>query len=502
MSSVLAVLLVATLVLLLQGEDEGPALPGPTGEGAPAGLAPFYAQEPTWTTCGRYRCTRIRVPLDYDRPAGPTMRLAVRMLPARDGSTDRLLLVNPGGPGGSAVEYVPIFAGLMTSAMRERLSVVGVDPRGVGTSQELQCLDADALDRYLDLDATPDDPGEEKAWTAAPRRLAEGCVKESGDLAAHMSTQETARDLDVVRAALGQRRLDYYGASYGTQLGATFTTLFPRRVGRMVLDGGVDVGQDRRALLSDQAAALEKAWGAFVRWCGRQEDCALPAGRAAATAMLLDVVEAADERPLPSDGSIREAREVTVLRATAFALSTRRAWPALLVAIGRAQYDDGTAFRQLDDAYVLRSTEGRYDNNAVVAGVAVRCLDDPQETSADEARDDLGPRLVSVSPLFGRYLAWSASLCNGWRPRGKPQEGVERLDAALPVLVLGTTGDPVTPYRWSTRLAADLGSAVLVTREGDGHTAYGLSRCVDRSVATYLLRGRAPRAAVRCERGR
>ncbi|RYI99223.1 MAG: hypothetical protein EON52_26370 [Actinomycetales bacterium] len=109
-SSVLAVLLVATLVLLLQGEDEGPALPGPTGERAPAGLAPFYAQEPTWTTCGRYRCTRIRVPLDYDRPAGPTLRLAVRMLPARDGSTDRLLLVNPGGPGGSAVEYVPIFA--------------------------------------------------------------------------------------------------------------------------------------------------------------------------------------------------------------------------------------------------------------------------------------------------------------------------------------------------------------------------------------------------------
>ena len=499
-STVLAILVVASGIVLLRDDAEPVALPGPTGERAPQGLTSFYDQEPRWTTCGRYRCTVVRVPLDYARPKGATVRLSVRMLRAGDGNTDRLLFVNPGGPGGSAVEYVPVFAELMSPAMRRELSVVGVDPRGVGTSQALECVDAPRLDSYLDHDATPDDAGEEKTWTDSSRRLADACTKESGAIAGHMSTRESARDLDVVRAVLGQRRLDYYGASYGTQLGATYADLFPKRAGHLVLDGGVDVGQRRRDLVSDQAAALEKAWRTFVRWCGLRSDCPLPDGRAAATAMVLKILDETDRHALASAGRVRAAREVTVLRGMAFALSTKRAWPALLVAINRAQFGDGTAFRQLDDALVVRGTDGRYDNNGVVAGIAVRCLDDPQETSAARVRDDLVPDLLGVSAIFGRYLAWSATLCNGWRPIGERQEKARRVDLGSPVVVLGTTRDPVTPYAWSQRLAAGLGSAVLVTRVGDGHTAFGLSRCVDGVVDRYLLDGRAPAGDLRCEK--
>ncbi|RYJ01705.1 MAG: alpha/beta fold hydrolase, partial [Actinomycetales bacterium] len=234
-STVLAILVLATLVVLLRDDSDPVVLPGPTGERAPKGLASFYHQEPRWTSCGAYRCTRVRVPLDYARPQGATVRLSVRMLRAGDGDTDRLLFVNPGGPGGSAVEYVAVFAELMSPAMRRGLSLVGVDPRGVGTSQALECVDADRLDAYLDHDATPDDPREESVLTDSSRKLADACARESGAISGHMSTQESARDLDVVRAVLGQRRLDYYGASYGTQLGATYADRFPEHAGRLVL---------------------------------------------------------------------------------------------------------------------------------------------------------------------------------------------------------------------------------------------------------------------------
>ena len=497
----MAIVLVATILTRDAEDDPGrAALPGPTDERAPAGLARYYHQEPAWVRCGRYLCTTLRVPLDYAKPRGATIGLSVRMLPAKDGDTDRLLFVNPGGPGGSAVEYVPLFAGLMSSRMREDLAVVGVDPRGVGTSAELECLRPRELDGYLERRPTPDDAAAERAWMQRAPRLSEACRRESGPILDHMSTQESARDLDVARAALGQRRLTYYGASYGTQLGATYADLFGERAGRLVLDGGVDAGLRRRALVQEQTRALQRGLEAFLRWCARRDDCPLSDDAAEAQREIVAIVDAASRKPLASDGDLRAAGEASVLRGMAFALSARRTWPALVVALTRAGFDDGTAFRQLVDAYVQRDADGQYDNNSVPSGVAVRCLDDPTQVGADEVRTTTAPELESVSPVFGRYQAWSSTLCTGWKARGEVQRRVEARGAG-PILVVGSTRDPVTPYVWSERLADDLTSAVLVTRRGDGHTSYGQDTCVDRRVDDLLLDGRAPRRDLVCRGG-
>ena len=497
--TVVVMTIVLAASLLTRGADtpRRSALPGPTDERAPAGLARFYHQQPDWRTCGRFVCTTLRVPLDYGDPTGTTIGLSVRMLPAEDGSTDRLLFVNPGGPGGSAVEYVPVLAEQMSSRMREDLAVVGVDPRGVGSSAELECFGPRELDAYLERTPVPDDAAGERAWMQGPRRLSEACRRESGPIVDHMSTRESARDLDVARAALGQRRLTYYGASYGTQLGATYADLFPSRAGRLVLDGGVDVGLRRRAVLTEQTRALQRELETFLGWCSRRDDCPLSKNRAVAQQQIAEVVADAARKPLASDGDLRAAREATVLRGMAFALSARRTWPALVVALTRADFDDGTAFRQLDDAYVQRDADGRYDNNSVPSGVAVRCLDDPTQVGADEVRTALAPELERISPVFGRYQAWQATLCTGWKARDDVQRTVAAQGAG-PIIVLGTTRDPVTPYVWSERLADDLASAVLVTRRGDGHTAYGRSACVDQRVEDLLLDGRAPRRDVVC----
>lgn len=496
------VMAIVLAVSLLTRPDETvrAGLPGPTGETAPAGLTRFYHQEPDWRTCGRYRCTTIRVPLDYAEPTGPTLGLAVRLLPASDGSTDDLLLVNPGGPGGSGVEYVPILASVAGDRVRDRLAIVGVDPRGVGASRPVECLSDRRLDAYVGLDPTPDDAQEERAWLAAPRRLGEGCRRTSGTLVAHMSTQESARDMDVVRAVLGQDRLRYYGASYGTQLGATYASMFPAKVGRLVLDGAVDVGQRRRELLADQLAATEQALTRFLRWCARQDDCPLPKDGRAARAQLVQVAQQADRTPLRSTGDLRPAGEVAVLRGMLSALSSRDSWPDLLASLGRALYDDGTGFRQLDDAYVQREEDGRYRNNSVVSGVAVRCLDDPQDTPVEQVRADLVPRFQQVSAVFGRYFAWAATLCHRWPARGERQETASS-SAGSRIMVVGSTRDPVTPYSWSKRLAAALRGSVLVTRVGDGHTAYGRTACVDRAVESFLTSRDTPRKRLTCREG-
>ena len=478
---------VLLLAAVLHRERQG-SLPGPTGEKAPPGLARYYEQQVDWSGCRGGVCGSIRVPLDYSDPGGRTIELQVKLHPAVGERTKRLLFVNPGGPGASAFEYVNGFVPEVSADLRAGYGIVGVDPRGVGTSEPVECLTKPELDEFLDVDPTPDDSDEVAEVRAAFTAFGRACVKNSGDLVAHVSTEEVVRDMDVARAVLGQSKLDFYGASYGTQIGSTYAHLFPRHTGRMVLDAGVDTQLSPRRQARDQAVGFEKALRRFLGYCAELDPCPLGDDVDAAEERVAEVLAAADAQPLESTG-VRDATEGAATRGIAFALYDRDRWPALVVAMSRAMFDDGTALRQLADKYDQRDDTG-YDNNSTVAYHAVRCLDFPRVIGHRRA-GGLVESFRAVAPVFGPAMAWSIAECSTWPVESaNPQEAVTA-KGVRSIMVVGTTRDPATPYAWSVSLAEQLGAARLVTRKGDGHTGYLMgNRCIDRIVENHLL-GRA-----------
>lgn len=491
-------------------------------------LAPYYRQHLDWHTCGKpaarptgstsagagagagsrmarergFACATVRVPLDYADPGGAEVPLAVARKPA-SGPGERLgsLLLNPGGPGGSAVDFLTGYAGEhYPEAVRARYDLVGVDPRGVGHSAPVRCLDGPAMDRWAATDLTPDDAAETAALRRSFHAFADACRSRTGKLLGHVSTAEAARDLDIVRAVLGERRLDYVGASYGTYLGATYAELFPHRVGRMVLDGAMDPSIDSRRLNLDQTAGFETAFRAFLRDCARREDCPLPAAEPAANRALAAFLTALDRAPLRTDDGKRRLSEAQATTGIIAALYTEAAWPALRRALGEAsgKDKDGTTLLSMSDAYYERDADGHYAP-LMAANAAVNCLDAPPAFTGPAAVRAALPAFEKASPVFGRALAWTALNCADWP---HPATGTpHRVTAAgaPPIVVVGTTRDPATPYRWARSLAAQLTSGHLLTYEGDGHTAYNRgSTCIDTTLTTYLLTGTPPAPRTTC----
>ncbi|MBC3989631.1 alpha/beta fold hydrolase [Streptomyces sp. AC563] len=469
----------------------------------PAPLRGYYEQRLRWRPCGAsgFECATLRVPLDYERPgADRDVRLGVSRKRATDGPR-RLgsLLVNPGGPGGSAIGYLQTYAGIgYPRAVRARYDMVAFDPRGVGRSEPVRCLTGREMDAHVRTDQTPNDAAEKRSLVRAYQKLARGCQRGSGRLLGHLSTTEAARDMDVLRAALGDRKLTYVGASYGTFLGATYAGLFPGRTGRLVLDAAMDPSLGAEQMNLEQTAGFETALTAFMTDCVRRADCPLGTDdRAEAVSLLGDLLHRADARALRTE----EGRTLTESLATTAVMSAmydEGAWPALRTALAEAIRGDGTELLQLSDAFYERSDNGTY-SNLMVANQAVNCLDLPPAFHSPADASQSLPAFRTASPLFGETLAWAALSCAYWpvEATGRPH----RIEArgAAPILVVGTTRDPATPYRWARSLAAQLSSARLLTYDGDGHTAYGRgSECADRTITTYLLTGRLPAPDTTC----
>jgi pimeloyl-ACP methyl ester carboxylesterase len=473
----------------------------------PAALSPYYAQKPAWRGCGvpGFECATVKAPLDYADPSAGDVRLAVTRKKAT-GPGERLgsLLVNPGGPGGSAIGYVQAYAGIGYPAeVRARYDVVAVDPRGVARSEPVECLDGPAMDTYTRTDSTPDDARETDGLVAAYRTFAEGCGADAPRLLRHVSTVETARDMDIVRAALGDEKLNFVGASYGTFLGATYAGLFPDRTGRLVLDGAMDPSLPARRLNLEQTAGFETAFRSFARDCVRQSGCPLGGAGTSPEQVgenLKAFFEKLDARPVPTgDGDGRRLTESLATTGVIAAMYDEGSWEQLREALTSAMKEnDGSGLLVLSDGYYERDADGRY-SNLMFANAAVNCLDlPPSFDTPDEVRRAL-PEFEKASPVFGEGLAWAALNCAYWpvAATGEPH----RIEAkgAAPIVVVGTTRDPATPYRWAQALAGQLSSGRLLTYEGDGHTAYGRgSACVDRTINTYLLRGTPPKDGKRC----
>ncbi|MFH8254713.1 alpha/beta hydrolase [Streptomyces roseolus] len=462
----------------------------------PAGSGPKPVASPRldWKRCddagAEWRCATVKVPLDHAKPAGATLGIAL----IRKEATDRKrrigsLLFNFGGPGASGVEMLPQLSGEYAS-LGERYDLVGFDPRGVGRSSGVVCRDdAEQAAAEAAVDPTPDTPAEEAAYLKDAADFGAGCARRSGTVIPYTTTSATARDLDVIRQVLGDEKLHYFGISYGTQLGGTYAHLFPRRVGRLVLDAVVDPTADAAGHARHQTVGFQRALDNYLRSTGQSPR--------AGTARITTLLAALDRRPLEvGDRLLTEGLATTGIAVTLYAESS---WPLLTEALEAAEAGDGSGLLRLADAYNDRDEKGRYATQSH-SQRAISCADSSERPTAARAKALL-PEFRRLSPVFGAFLAWdTAGWCAGWPVEGEARTPAASAPGADPVLVVGTTGDPATPYEGAERMAEELGEGVgvLVTNKGEGHGAYGTSPCVTRTVDAYLLDGKVPAYGTTC----
>ena len=444
-------------------------------------------------------CTTLEVPLDYDDPDGEQISLALVRVPAADGATDGAVLFNPGGPGGSGFEYVATGGPTVVAALGfEHLDLVGFDPRGVDRSGGLRCLSDAELDAYAYPDNTPDDPAEEARLDEADAAFAAACTAKYGDSLALYSTTNTARDMDEIRAALGQDQISYLGISYGTYLGAVYATMFPGRVRAMVLDSAFEPGGDTiEQQYLTQLAGFEHAFDDWASWCQQTTSCRFnsPDVGGAWDALRQQL----DDAPITNaDGRI--GNQALLERATKAALYSRLEWPVLGSALADASAGDPQGMFRLADQYFSRDEDGLYatiqQSNAIIncaSGIESETPPDPVALAAT---------LRAAAPRFGRTItAEDLSEGDGCADL-MPRQTLDAIgyDGDAPIVVVGGTNDPATPFRWAEEMAAAMGSSArLVTYTGEGHGQLLASTCVTEIEAELLTDLQLPDPDTVCE---
>lgn len=482
------------------GSNAQPPAPSGTAQmpASPPDLARFYEQKLDWSACGANQCARLRVPLDYAEPEGRVIRLAVLRAPAQQRS-ERVgqLVVNPGGPGGSGVDYAASGPFTFGDELTRYYDIVGFDPRGVGRSTPLTCGDTRQTDEFLAADPDPDEPSEAATLDRLTRAYGEACLDNSGELARHMSTVEVAKDMDVLRAALGERQLDYLGASYGTLLGATYADLFPTHVRRMVLDGAIDPALSNEQISLGQAGGFQVAFNAYLEDCVKQGSCPLGDTVEAGAARIARLLDQIDATPLPTSGD-RQLTEGLATYGIFLPLYLKEYWPLLTAALQQAiDQGNGDRLLALSDQYTDRGAS-RYTSNSTAALYAVNCLDHSDSIPVSQVPKHFRD-FEKVAPTFGRVFAYGLSTCSSWPVRSGSTTTALAAKGAPPIVVVGTTRDPATPYAWARSLAAELDSGHLITRDGDGHTGFRQgNRCVDGAIEGFLVKGTVPKDGLSC----
>jgi len=461
-------------------------------------LAKFYTQDLAWSDCGENQCARLSVPIDYAHPSAGTIRLSVLKVPSTDpGKRIGSLVVNPGGPGGSGVFYAA--GAQFTDPVRAAYDIVGFDPRGVGTSAPVKCLGDRELDSLLGGDPTPDSRAEEEKLAAAAKNFADKCKANGGKLLGHVSTIEAAKDMDVLRAALSETKLDYLGKSYGTFLGATYADLFPRKVGRFVLDGVIDPNLTSSQVNEGQAVGFETATRAYVKDCVDKGDCPLGGSVEAGMTRLRTFLKQVDAAPLPlKDPYVKQLTEGWASLGIAGPMYDQGSWPDLTDALRAAFTGSGEPLMKLASNYAERTSQGGYATNLMQVIYAVNCLDRADVPGLDHY-ESAARSLTAKAPTWGPFLAWSTVPCGYWPvPANNAPKKITAAGSG-PIVVVGTTRDPATPYKWAQGLAAELENAHLITYDGDGHTAYMRSNsCVDGAIDDFLVKGVVPPPGLKC----
>lgn len=487
----------AALVLPLAGCSLLESGPEPTGLSSgdqqpptgTEGLEPFYEQELEWDDCSEGECATLEVPLDWSEPEGETIDIAVNRITAK-GEAAGSLVVNPGGPGGSGVDYAAAADQVVGSAIRDNFDVVGFDPRGVGRSAPVDCVEDSELDEWMGRDPSPDDEAERTAAVEEATEFGEACQEQTGELIGHVSTADVAKDLDVLRSALDDGKLTYLGKSYGTLIGSTYADLFPDRVGRMVLDGVMPPDLTGREGAIGQAKGFDTATRAWAQDCV-ENDCPLGSSEDEVIESVQDQLKELDEEPLTASGGL-ELTEGWASIGIAQAMYDEGLWSRLTDALVSVEEGDGGPLMELGMVYAGRDASGSYTSNIMEALPAVNCLDRGDDTDPQEW-EKVVDEVEAEAPIWGGFLAWESLSCATWPVEATGEAAEVDAEGADPILVVGTTRDPATPYEWAERLHEQLDDSALITHEGDGHTAYMRQNdCVDGAVEEFWLTGEVP----------
>jgi pimeloyl-ACP methyl ester carboxylesterase len=469
-------------------------------------LAEYEQQKLDWSDCYDYfECSELRVPIDYDDLSVGTFRISVLRAVAKD-QDNRLgsIVVNPGGPGGSGVDYAYNADYIFSPDITDVYDIVGFDPRGVAMSEPISCFTPEELDKNFAADSKPDNEEEITATLEESEVFAKKCAENTEHLE-HFTTAETARDMDILRAALGEKKLNYVGKSYGTYLGTLYANIFPNKVGRFVLDGAVDPNIPMKEQNLAQAIGFDKALTAFVNDCATQSDCPFTGTPAQAQATIIATLQAAATTPLPQknpeDGDDRLITESIIVIGMASSLyDDVDGWPKLRQAFTESAQNYGDTFLQLADEYTGRNPDGTFRSNDFDSGAVIDCLDWKDRRTVDQFKADV-QEFTTKAPVFGPYIAFSGVHC-----RYFPQPSTQRAPDSLttikttPIIVIGTIRDPATPYTWSVSLAKIFTGSRLISLDADGHTGHGRgSACVDDAVDAYLLKGTLPSADLSCD---
>jgi pimeloyl-ACP methyl ester carboxylesterase len=440
-----------------------------------------------------YDCGSIEVPQNWKVPqSGDKFKIALIRVRNQDQS-DRIgsLVVNPGGPGGSGIELAAYLSLELPGDILDRFDIVGFDPRGVGRSTpSVKCFDDSDMDKAFGADQDPTAMADFNTLAQLWQGMANDCQNKYGSSLALFSTEQSARDVDAIRAAVGDKKISYLGFSYGTLLGAVYAELFPKNIRAVVLDGAVDPTLTAVDAAEGQAKGFEHAFDEFADWC-RQNNCPIaPDARAVVNAAM----QQARKAPVAnSDG--RKATAGWVITGITEALYTQQLWPVMASAVKALRGGNAKAIFQLADDYLQRDPSGHY-SNMFDAFNTISCDDDGSgETVALARQKQLDWR--AKYPLFGGSLGTGILPCATWLPKRDPFPTGKAVGAP-PMVVVGTINDPATPYANTAKLANMLGNSTVVTWQGQGHTAYPQTSCIRATIDAYLIRLTVPAANTTC----
>ena len=452
-----------------------------------------------------FSCAVVTVPLDYAKPQGETISIAVKKRAATGGHPQGALFINPGGPGDSGVAFAEQAGTSFAPELLSAYDVIGFDPRGVGSSTAITCTTDDDSASTAEPSPTASagaasGTGSFEEWSEATRQsfqeLADQCAANTKPAALldHVDTVSAARDLDILRALAGQEKLTYLGFSYGTYLGAVYAEHFPANTGRMVLDGAIDPSLSLAEQGLGQAKGFEQALRTYVDYCQASTGCPLSGGTDAGVQQVRNLITSANSTPLPTSDPNRTVTGSDIVTALSeYLYTTEQNWPPLTSALDQAiNHHDGSAFAVAEE----QNSTSKDDSGG--AFQAVTCLDYPVEgdTATWAAQYEEAKR---VAPIFGNTSVGMDLVCSVWGHNGTRKPTQIHAHGAAPILVVGTTGDPATPYAWSKSLAEQLDSGQLLTWEGNGHTAYGGDApCVNDAIDAYLLSGTMPKEDLTC----